>query len=120
MSQSSRHTKAGVNKMCSVDAHPHPCPLPQERENGSPLSAATIVLGSPTRTEAHLRKTATANKTYETPEERELFPLSPGERAGVRADVTTVFVSRHGSFAKIANRKSQIANRKSQIVNRKS
>ena len=67
MSQSSRHTKAGANKMCSVDARPHPGPLPQERKNGSPLSAATIAPGFPTHIEAHLRNTATANKTNEFP-----------------------------------------------------
>src|SRR6266480_5903148 len=123
MSQSSRHTKAGVNKMWSVDARPHPGPiaielspaagphwqapnlnpnrnlarlrfleikskitikigkkpfrlnsmavlpgpLPQERENGSPLSAATITPGSLTRIEAHLSKKATAHKTNEFP-----------------------------------------------------
>src|SRR5256885_993108 len=31
VNQSSRHTEAGVKKMCLVDARPHPGPLPQER-----------------------------------------------------------------------------------------
>src|SRR2546429_2708262 len=49
--QSSRHPEAEVNKMRSVDNRPHCGPLPQERENASPLSAATIAPGSPTRLE---------------------------------------------------------------------
>ena len=65
--QSSRHPEAEVNKMRSVADRPHRGPLPQERENASPLSAATIAPGSLTRLEAHLRKTATAHKTNETP-----------------------------------------------------
>src|SRR3989442_435310 len=104
MSQSSRHTEAGVKKMCLVDARPHPGPLPQERVNCLAFSDVPIALGSPMRREAHLRKPATEHKTNETPEERDLFPLSPGKRAGVSADVT--LLPRHRNFAKIAIRKS--------------
>ena len=45
------------------------------RVNCLALSDVPIALGSPMRREAHLRMSATAHKTNETPEERDLFPL---------------------------------------------
>ena len=68
-------------------ARPHPSPLPQERENHPPVIAETMVTGNRALLEANIIKLATAIATVNQPEDTTSFTLSPGERAGVRADV---------------------------------
>jgi len=89
--QSSRQTNAETEEMCGIDARPHPGPLPEERENRPPLFGETDVSGDRACLGANVRQTVTANTTTEFPNAAASFPLSLGERDGVRASVTTDF-----------------------------
>ena len=70
-----------------MNARPHPGPLPQERENYRPLSRKTNVLCSAKKFVANEQGAAMATKTNKFSRDAALLPLSPGERAGVRASV---------------------------------
>jgi hypothetical protein len=77
-----------------MDIRPHPGPLPQERENRAPASG---------KSKAHFgrafyplsgKAAATASEAKKYPDTAIIFPLSPGESAGVRAGV----ISSHTNF----------------------
>ena len=70
-----------------IDVRPHPGPLPQERENYRPLSRKTNMLCSAKQFVANEQGAAMATKTNKFSRDAALLPLSPGERAGVRASV---------------------------------
>src|SRR5262245_43668285 len=61
---------------------PHPCPLPRERENRALRFVRLGALGC----RANDKDVAAARRMVESPEGIATFPLSSGERAGVRAD----------------------------------
>ena len=62
-------------------------PLPQERENHSPRRGKTDALGGRTASTPNGEKLTTIPVLSEQPASTNGFPLSPGERAGVRASV---------------------------------
>ena len=80
----SRPECAGENE---VNARPHPGPLPQERENRSPMSGDTDALSFPNSCETKAREATIAKATSRFSDATALLSLSPGERAGVRASV---------------------------------
>ena len=66
---------------------PHPGPLPQERGNGSPRSDGADVLEQRAAFPANDPKAAMAMVAHKFFDGVDSSSLSPGERAGVRADV---------------------------------
>jgi len=75
--------------MNRVDARPHPGPLPQERVNRSPFSGDKNASGVPSRFGASLSEAAVATVLENFSNAAPALPLSPGERAGVRASVSS-------------------------------
>jgi len=75
------------------NARPHPGPLPQERENGSPVSGDGSTRGVRPTLDPHKFAAAIANTATELSDTVVMLSLSPGERAGVRASVTTNFLA---------------------------
>jgi hypothetical protein len=74
-----------------MNARPHPGPLPQERENHLPASGKATVLGPSISFHAKKKAAAIATAANEFWSDVERLSLSPGERVGVRASVTTLF-----------------------------
>ena len=70
-----------------MNARPHPGLLPQERMNRSPFSGDKNASGVPSRFGASLSEAAVATVLENFPNAAPALPLSPGERAGVRASV---------------------------------
>jgi len=89
--ESSCQTGSTLEKSNGVYARPHPGPLPQERENHSPVTGDSEMTGSLALFGANDGKAVTAMTTTKFFGNAHSFPLSPGERAGVRASVTTNF-----------------------------
>ncbi len=65
-----------------MNVHPHPGPLPQERENRHPFSRRTSMYFA-----ANDPGSATAIKTNKFSRDTAWLSLSPGERVGVRAGI---------------------------------
>ena len=74
---------------------PHPGPLPQEREEHSPRSWNTMPVGGPTVFEQRRNHATSANKAFELSDASGDLPLSPGERAGVRASASVISLGPH-------------------------
>jgi hypothetical protein len=70
---------------------PHPGPLPQERENRSPLLGETDTVGCRAFAGVNWLKAATARETLKLSERADSCSLSPGERVRVRASVHHTF-----------------------------
>ncbi len=84
--------RGSVSESVCVDARPHPGPLPQERENHSAVAGEPGRAQFALRLEAKPKETETTRETSELPESVDSRPLSPGERARVRASQITNFV----------------------------
>ena len=87
--QSSRQTGSALKKSIGDYVRPQPGPLPQERENYRPVISGTNDMGCRVHFMANGRKPAVIIVTSEFQSDARSFPLSPGERAGVRASVPT-------------------------------
>ena len=74
-----------------MNARPHPGPLPQERGNRSQGFIGAEVSGFSPRLETNHMKAGTGMVAHEFFSDAQSFSLSPGERAGVRASVITIF-----------------------------
>src|SRR5688572_19796936 len=76
-----------------MNVHPHPGPLPQERERRSPvaLKFERNVFAGVRGTNGNDARTTQQSLRFKG--RTESFSLSPGERAGVRASVTSNFNS---------------------------
>jgi hypothetical protein len=77
--------------LIGVDTRPHPGPLPQERGNRSPVADGSEMTGTRAPLGANGREAVTATATTKLSSNARSFPLSLGERVGVRADVITNF-----------------------------
>ncbi len=73
------------------NARPHPGPLPQEREKHSPPVIVVIPSDCKRCSGTQLDEAAIASVTHASPNRAASPSLSPGERAGVRASVKTLF-----------------------------
>ncbi len=78
-----------------TDARPHPGPLPREREKRSAAAGDCECDLFVSRRFAMKRKTDAANSAKEFWRRGDLFALSPGERAGVRASVAQTLTKMH-------------------------
>jgi len=76
-----------------INARPHPCPLPRERENRPQITGATNIPCKQARLEAKGIETVIAQWTNELSNNAAWLTLSPGERAGVRASVDFISIS---------------------------
>jgi hypothetical protein len=72
-----------------MNVHPHPDPLPQERENRLQRAGGANVLGDLRHPQVDNQKTVAANQIYKFSSKVALLSLSPGERVGVRASVNS-------------------------------
>jgi hypothetical protein len=68
-----------------TEARPHPSPLPREREKRWQRSLNTTPLGADAVFERTPNHATNATKAFELSSIVQNLPLSPGERAGVRA-----------------------------------
>jgi hypothetical protein len=75
--------------VCEMDVRPHPGPLPQERESRRPRLASFDALESIRFVRAGIKKAVTATLTVKFSRGFDSLSLSRGERAGVRAGVTS-------------------------------
>ncbi len=88
--QSSRQTVGG-SKAKDIYSRPHPGPLPRERGNHSPAFKGTRAMGCSVTSGTNNRGTVVATGAILFARGARSFSLSRGERAGVRASVTTKF-----------------------------
>jgi hypothetical protein len=79
-----------TNPRSVLQARPHPGPLPQERGNRSPVFIGAEVSGFSRRLETNDMKAATCMVAHRFFSDGQSFSLFPGERAGVRASVSTI------------------------------
>ena len=84
--------RGSVSESVCVHARPHPGPLPQERENHFAVAGEFGSAQFAMRLEAKSQKAEQARGPSELSERTDSSPLSPGERARVRASVTTNIV----------------------------
>ena len=75
------------------NARPHPCPLPQERENRSRVSGIAEALAGSWRLPASTERAPIANSRNKFSRGADCLSLSQGERAGERASVTHTFLN---------------------------
>jgi imidazolonepropionase-like amidohydrolase len=80
---------AGKIKLISVNARPHPGPLPQEREKRPSAPGDEKRQDVSQSFIPNKQETATSEGAVKSTETAAARSLSPGERAGVRASVTT-------------------------------
>ena len=72
-----------------MNARPHPGPLPQERVNPSQLLDDNNEPRDSARSQSNYREATTARATHEWRGASAALTLSLGERAGVRASVSS-------------------------------
>src|SRR6266496_4380221 len=71
---------------------PHPGPLPQERENHSPVAGEFGCVRIIERPTLNSNETEMERRAAEFYKSADVPSLSPGERAGVRASVTSIAI----------------------------
>ena len=74
-----------------IDARPHPCPLPRGEGESFAVAGEVERVQFAVRFGANPKKAETAREPFELHESVACYSLSPGERARVRASVTTNF-----------------------------
>src|SRR5438093_12509745 len=85
-------------KKVSADDRPHPGPLPQERENHSPVLDDSVRSTFPLALCAEKRMSAKAQLIREQAQAVHGCSLSPGEWVRVRASVQQTVVRQHNHF----------------------